>query len=106
MSILVEVAKANDSYRLSLRGHAEYNPGNDIVCAGVSAIAYALAGYIINAPGHVREMIALSLESGEAEISVRGDERIAAAIDMALIGILQISAKYPQKVQVKGWKKY
>jgi uncharacterized protein YsxB (DUF464 family) len=29
-----------------IKGHAGYNPGNDIVCSAVSALAYTLAGAV------------------------------------------------------------
>ena len=32
--------------RVSLHGHAAYNPGNDPVCAGISAITFQLLRYL------------------------------------------------------------
>ena len=38
-------------HHLHISGHAGYAaPGEDIVCAGISAIGYALMGYLRNCP--------------------------------------------------------
>ena len=31
---------------VSVKGHADYNPGNDIVCAGISTLSYTLLNYL------------------------------------------------------------
>lgn len=38
----IRYTRNNGSVRLSIVGHAMYNPGNDPVCAGVSAITYQM----------------------------------------------------------------
>lgn len=35
-----------EKVRISIVGHAAFNPGNDIVCAGVSAITFQLLGVL------------------------------------------------------------
>lgn len=86
---------------LHLEGHAGYHPGNDIVCAGCSAIVYALMGWISNAAGHMAEVDELYEKSGTVRITADGDEQYGAAFDMAVIGLMQIAKKYPDHVSVE-----
>ena len=81
----------------SVSGHSGYSEaGSDIVCAGVSAISFALIGYL-----QQRETEAqISGGTGSLAIDCRGDERAASAFDMALCGWLQIAANYPHHVEV------
>ncbi len=77
---------------LSLLGHATGSPE---VCAGISAIAGALAGWVLNHPG--AEPATIRLEEGEAYIRVvRPDLRCRVAFEMAEIGLLQIARQYPE----------
>jgi len=42
--------KEEDGFRVIISGHANYAPeGEDIVCSAVSALFYALAGYLARA---------------------------------------------------------
>lgn len=91
------------TYRLSASGHATGSgPTTDRpeVCAAVSAIVYALGGYLKNleAAGQV-ELGTFMLESGAAEIEARG-EAARQPFGMAAVGLLQIAAKYPDQVSV------
>lgn len=86
-----------ERHELAISGHAGYaNAGEDIVCAGVSAIGYALLGFLRNE----REAKGLStlVEGGNLLICASGGERVAAAFEMAYIGLAQISKTYPQYV--------
>ena len=59
--------------RVTIEGHAHSGEaGHDLVCAGVSALAYTLAANVGNleANGHVRD-VRVSMEPGKAEISCR-----------------------------------
>lgn len=98
---MVEIVfeEAGNRFYLAMYGHAGYNPGNDVVCAGVSAIIYALAGYIANAEG--LKVNSDKYEPGEAEFDVEGDAR--QAFEMAYIGLAQISQEYPDNVQVTNF---
>ena len=84
----------------SLLGHAGYaSKGNDIVCAGVSAVVYSLLGYLEN-HGEDLEYINTSIESGETQISCEGGEKTAAVFELTAIGLAQISQKYPDHVAI------
>lgn len=81
---------------LSMRGHAGYaDKGGDIVCAGVSAITYALLGWLANHdPGQFYRVV----EPGETMIIVQEGRDIDTAFSVALIGLAQIAQKYPDNV--------
>lgn len=98
---MVEIVfeEAGNRCYLAMHGHAGYNPGNDVVCAGVSAIVCALAGYIANADG--LKISTERYEPGEAEFDVEGDA--LQVFEMAYIGLAQIAQKYPQNVQITNF---
>lgn len=77
---------------LTMDGHAT---GSEVVCAGASAIVYALAGYLANTDC-VHES---DLESGKAKVSCVGDKGVQAAFRMAGIGLAQLAQQYPQYIK-------
>ena len=97
--IRVNYLREGESHKLSVQGHAGYDDhGKDIVCAGVSAVSYALLGWLYQ---YCDGLTQAQTDSGELYIEVdKGDELTAGAFDMAMIGYLQISKKYPQNVDV------
>ena len=89
--------KKLDTHDLSVTGHANYDEyGKDIVCAGVTAITYALACYIADKLDDDRADI--SMDDGAVYIVCEDDDNIAAAFEMALIGYDLIARKYPEYV--------
>ena len=42
----IHYQQTGEKVRISIVGHAAFNPGNDIVCAGVSAITFQLLGVL------------------------------------------------------------
>ena len=83
-----------DRCYLSATGHAT---GSREVCAGVSAIFYALAGYLENAAmDRQLEVSVLRLEPGDAVIEFEADEQARAAWEMAALGLAQMAKSYPQ----------
>ena len=81
--------------RLVVQGHAGYGPaGQDIVCAAVSALVYALAGVLQEkgqlARGDIRE--------GYADIAGAGD----CAREFALVrcGLEMLAGQYPESVEI------
>lgn len=93
--ITITMKHSGDEYYVSAKGHAEYNPGEDIVCSAVSCLFYAFAGYLKN-NDNVRSNI--RLESGNSEIEAHG--HIMECYDMLKVGLLQIEASYPDHVKV------
>jgi len=99
--IKVQAGGDGDRRTLHMSGHAEYATGNDIVCAGCSAIAYALIGWIANSPEHMRDVDEMYEALGHVLISAQGDECFQAVFDMAVIGLAQIGRKYPENVELE-----
>lgn len=87
-----------DGAQVTVSGHAGYAPaGRDIVCAAVSALVYALAGYLE--------------ETGQAErVDIRrgfrghpGARRPgAAALALVRCGVEQLAQAYPGCVEITG----
>lgn len=82
-----------DGAQVTVSGHAGYAPaGRDIVCAAVSALVYALAGYLE--------------ETGQAErVDIRrgfADIRGTAALALVRCGVEQLAQAYPGCVEITG----
>ena len=90
--------REGDRRYLSATGHAT---GSREVCAGISAIFYALAGYLENAAMERElEISVLRLEDGDAVIAFAADGQADAAYEMAVIGLVQMARSYPQYLVV------
>ena len=94
-------AKLHDGrYVLDMEGHADYNPGNDIVCAGASAVVGALAGWLANSWDKLEEKPEISMEHGRAHIEARGGFAAYEAFRQALCGLCSIQESYPENISV------
>lgn len=83
--------------RITVSGHAGYAPaGQDIVCAAVSALTYALAGYLEETGQAVRS----DIRRGYADIE--GAEGCGAAFALVRCGMEQLAAAYPGCVEMTG----
>jgi uncharacterized protein YsxB (DUF464 family) len=98
--IKIVVEKFRDDMSLSMTGHADYNAGNDIVCAGCSALYYALIGTLENKDAHVNNFIESS-ESGYAKVSFSGDLVSRTVFETVIVGLLQIEKTYPDNVSIE-----
>ena len=88
-----------EMHTLSVNGHAGYaDKGQDIVCAGVSAIVYALIGWLEN---NIEAFTSIDENNGEVIISCEGDEKVEAVFYMAAIGIESIMNAYPDHVDIE-----
>ena len=88
---------------IRITGHAQYNPGNDPVCAGVSALGYTLFGTLNSMEG---------LVFIKNEITDHIDIRIKPLFDVGkrhavnivfetiLIGLKMIQKGYPEHVKI------
>lgn len=87
-------------YRLFVTGHANYNPGNDIVCAGVSALTGALLGFAQKSKAcrHLR----CYARQGEVFLACRGG--LGSAFEAVLLALRGIADAYPQHVQIRALK--
>lgn len=94
----VYAKRDGNRYTIYANGHATGSPE---VCAAISGLLYALAGYVRNASGGSTLAYDERLESGNVQLHFRGGEGAGGAFDMAVIGLKQIEAKYPELVSVE-----
>lgn len=92
---------------LSLRGHAGSAPrGQDLVCAAVTGLVYALAQRIreLDAQAAFEEPPLIKLASGDASVCVvaRKTHTAVVAEDFRLLqaGLRLLAQQYPRQVQV------
>lgn len=90
----ITVAHAAGRWRVRAEGHASGSPE---ACAGVSALLYALAGWLANAPEGVRREC-VSLAPGAAELVFSGGPAAAAAAELVAVGLAQIAKAVPEAV--------
>ena len=83
--------------RFLASGHADYRPGEDIVCAGVSALVGALTAYAEASPAC--RCLRCTSRAGEVFLACRGG--LDAALDLVLGGLCRIAAAYPDCVRVE-----
>lgn len=100
--ITVYYAQEGGTHELTISGHAGYAEyGRDIVCAGVSALGYALLGYLEKCEDDVEEMEGPIVECGNIYVSCTGNQNIATAFHMAVCGLKQIADSYPDHVDIQ-----
>mgnify|MGYP000991510939 FL=1 len=85
---------------LAMTGHANFSPGDDIVCAACSALVFALLAYMESEPAHILEVRELFVQKGEVRLKAKGDDAFAAAFETATLGLKKIAKKYPKHVQL------
>lgn len=83
----VYARKHGNSFLLKAEGHAVGAPE---VCAAVSGLLYALAGYIENRPDSVED-VHIKLESADAEFRFRGSDAAEAVFLSTVIGLAQLA---------------
>lgn len=90
------------THTLTIHGHANYDEyGRDIVCAGASALAQALIGWIENHPYDVEaDCISFDEINAEVIISCTGDKDVSTAFNLVATGLEQIAMSYPDHVYI------
>jgi len=102
--VSVEFSRSRYGYEsMDLTGHAGYNPGNDVVCAGISALAYALVGELKRRKVSFRrckldEGIHIETEPFMEEVERSGMD---AVYETCLTGLRQIQAAYPAHIEIQ-----
>lgn len=82
--------------QVTIKGHSGYAPeGEDIVCAGVSALFFAFSGYL-ERKGWLTEA---KIASGDSYITFKESGE---AVEMLEEGIKQIAEAYPEYVKLKN----
>lgn len=102
--ITLRFTHKENQYRAVSDGHADYNTGNDIVCAAVSAIMFTLIGSLANLTENSSQLRNI-VEDGHMDIRFRAvnetDRYVAALLfNSAIIGVAQICEKYPDHVGI------
>lgn len=91
---MIKIEYDVSSYRhsLTVTGHAGFgDAGQDIVCAGVSAILEALGGYLA-----YKEDATVTMGEGIAYMLATTSPETNAVFLMALVGLSKIRKGYPQ----------
>ena len=101
----VDIQTINGVTIVSVAGHAGYNPGNDIVCASISAITLSLLQTLkyYEKQGICRVLNDETKEDiGTALISYmsRNKEVTNAVLNMAEIGYMMLENTYPKNICV------
>ena len=84
---------------IKVKGHAQYDDnGHDLVCAGVSALTWALIMTLENRDmlDHAEE------ESGDMAIYYESTDKSAEIVDFYMNGINMLTFRYPENVSVQG----
>ena len=99
MVTVLAYSRGNEK-ELIVKGHAT---GSTEICAAVSGIVYALAGWMQNNEEHLKHKPEpyIDLREGDASIYFRGDQCAAAAFDVAYIGLAQIAQTHPEFVTIE-----
>ena len=92
-------------YSLRITGHAGYAPaGQDIVCAAVTILSYALGGMLLRAQseGLLREPPVVDMQPGDITVACAPkNERVVRAMwDTALLGMQMVAHEYPRNVRL------
>ena len=96
--VLYEAGGAD--HTLTVMGHADYDIcGRDIVCAGVSALAQALLGWLEDHREAVSDLAGPAVHSGHLWVRCSGNTRVTTAFQMAAKGMEQLARAYPDHVE-------
>lgn len=91
---------------LRIDGHADFNPGNDIVCSAVSVLCYTLAQNYQNYydRGTLVKKPYFKFESGKAVVSATPkkefEDVFAVMVNAVLTGFLLLQNQYPENVKL------
>ena len=88
--------KEGEHMLVSASGHAA---GSEAACAGISALLFALAGFLHTDGGTT--IRSCRLESGYALLDFSGGASAEAAFRMTAVGLRQIARGYPSCVAVE-----
>lgn len=100
--------KRDKDIRIHVRGHAGYNPGNDIVCAAISTITAMAGDFFLDQDRlyHRKNIKELVYKPGTFSLILKEDPEHKAeqdaALHMLVIGLCSIAEQYPQNLKVEG----
>ena len=92
------IIKKDKGFRVEIKGHAGYAPaGQDIVCAGVSALFYAFLNYATKK----KNLIDFQIKDGDSFVEADIPEDVAFFI---MTGLQSFEDNYPEYVQIEKVK--
>jgi uncharacterized protein YsxB (DUF464 family) len=94
--IQVNATSNENTIQLEVEGHADYNPGNDIVCSAISALAMCFVGGV-RATG---QLISYRADSGDFFAEAEAMPKSHLIFNTILIGMLQVAKTYPENVKI------
>lgn len=101
---MIEVTYYREHSRVTVKGHAHSDePGKDLVCAGVSALAFTLAENVghMQQSGYVRD-VTVKMDPGDCEIACRPKGKYTATVRMILeaviVGFELLAANTPEYI--------
>lgn len=103
--IVADFLKTEYGFHLRMEGHADFSvDGEDIVCAAVSGIFYALCGYLLNFKEEKFKVNAINRGLADIECKPECEE----ALKQVCLGLWQIACMYPENLRVNigawNWK--
>lgn len=100
--IRVYYTRGEGRHELTINGHAGYaEHGKDIVCAGVSAIVFALLGWMEHNEDEIDDLEDLIAEDGQVYIACTGNDKLETAFQVAVLGLIQIARAHPDYVDIE-----
>ena len=94
----VKIEHTGPSFRIEITEHTD-----NIVCAGVSAISYMIAGWMINHQEDIDGMN-LTMEYGYLDAGyLSAGEKTRAVMEAAVIALLQIQMGYPDDIRIEEY---
>lgn len=100
--ITVSIEEKQDSCSITAKGHAGFCPGNDIVCAGVSALVNTLGLRVLKEAdtGMLTDSY-VRLNSGDSTVWYCGENRILDEIFQTITdGLERIAENYPDYIKI------
>ena len=98
----IRILKQHRNIMITLIGHADYDPGHDIVCASVSMLAYTLINYMLHE--HPEALPMYQDDPGNFMIMIERPDgptpEIDTAVRMFQIGAESLEGNYPENVEV------
>ena len=96
--IRICLQRTENTYRFDASGHADFNPGNDIVCAAVSCLTYTLAKRLKQIGCKIPSDV---LGSGSASFSFSNNIRTREILKTVKCGFEGLSEVYPDNVKLE-----
>lgn len=102
----VKISDSQWKTEIEIKGHAGYNPNNDIVCAAISNTAYMLLNYLLDYE-YMGIVESYKDEPGDFRLSINrcadnnNEVELSTALRMFRIGIEQIAINYPKNCKLE-----